>query len=248
LASDILKAESLSSQAQKRTQRDLFWAFLEAVKSHGGDKEVVIDGDGKKFRYADLSRAAFALSAPIKKATRGDENVGILLPTGAGAVIAFLSIHAAGRVPAMLNFTAGVKNLRAAANTAPFDTIVTARKFIEIAGLEQLIEQLSDFATILYLEDLTEQIGLGAKMRAIFGPFLPSLFVPNSAPDATGVILFTSGTEGNPKGVVLTHSNILANIEQIEQHVELEDDDIIFNPLPTFHCDRYIPPAIYARQ
>ena len=236
MASDILKAESLSSQAQKRTQRDLFWAFLEAVKSHGGDKEVVIDGDGKKFRYADLSRAAFALSAPIKKATRGDENVGILLPTGAGAVIAFLSIHAAGRVPAMLNFTAGVKNLRAAANTAPFDTIVTARKFIEIAGLEQLIEQLSDFATILYLEDLTEQIGLGAKMRAIFGPFLPSLFVPNSAPDATGVILFTSGTEGNPKGVVLTHSNILANIEQIEQHVELEDDDIIFNPLPTFHC------------
>ncbi len=236
MASEILKAESLSAQAHKRTQRDLFWAFLDAVKTHGDDKEIIIDGDGKIFRYADLSRAAFALSAPIKKATRGDENVGILLPTGAGAVIAFLSIHAAGRVPAMLNFTAGMKNLKAAADTAPFDTIVTARKFVEIAGLEKLIEQLSDFATILYLEDLKEQIGVGAKMRAVLGPLMPSLFVPKSAADDTGVILFTSGTEGNPKGVVLTHANILANIEQIEQHVELEEDDIIFNPLPTFHC------------
>ena len=236
MASDILYAESLTASGHKRTQRDLFFAFVDACKLHGKDKEVIIDGDGRKFRYADLQRAAFALSAPIKKHTRGDENVGILLPTGAGAVIAFLSIHAAGRVPAMLNFTAGMKNLKAAADTAPFDTIITAHKFIEIAGLEKLMEQLSEFATILYLEDLQKEIGISAKLRAVLGPVFPSLFVPRNAPDDTGVILFTSGTEGNPKGVVLTHSNILANIEQIEQHVELEDDDIIFNPLPTFHC------------
>ena len=233
---EILKAESLSAKGQARTQRDLFSAFLAAAKTHGADKKIIIDGDGRSFIYKDLSRAAFALSAPIKKHTRGDENVGIFLPTGAGAVIAFLSIHAAGRVPAMLNFTAGMKNLRAAANTAPFDTIVTAHKFIEIAGLESLIEQLSEFATILYLEDLQKEIGVSAKIRAVLGPLIPSLFVPMPAPSETGVILFTSGTEGNPKGVVLTHSNILANVEQIEQHVELEDDDIIFNPLPTFHC------------
>jgi len=236
LASDILHAESLSASAHQRTQRDLFFAFVDACKKHGTDKEVIIDGDGRKFRYADLMRASFALSAPIKKHTRGDKNVGILLPTGAGAVIAFLSIHAAGRVPAMLNFTAGMKNSKAAADTAPFDTIVTAHKFIEIAGLKKLIEQLSEFATILYLEDLQKEIGIGAKLRAVLGPVFPSLFVPKNVPDDTGVILFTSGTEGNPKGVVLTHSNILANVEQIEQHVELEEDDIIFNPLPTFHC------------
>jgi len=236
LASKILQGESLSPQAHKRTQRDLFYAFVDACKKHGTDKQVIIDGDGRKFKYADLMRASFALSSPLKKHTRGDENVGILLPTGAGAVIAFLSIHAAGRVPAMLNFTAGMKNLKAAADTAPFDTIITAHKFIEIAGLESLIEALSEFATILYLEDLQKEIGVSAKIRAVLGPLMPSLFVPNSAPDDTGVILFTSGTEGNPKGVVLTHSNILANVEQIEQHVELEEDDIIFNPLPTFHC------------
>jgi len=236
LASKILQGESLSPEAHKRTQRDLFYAFIDACKRYGTDKSILIDGDGRKLNYADLMRASFALSAPIKKHTRGDKNVGILLPTGAGAVIAFLSIHAAGRVPAMLNFTAGMKNLRAAANTAPFDTIITAHKFIEIAGLESLIEGLSEFATILYLEDLQKEIGIGAKLRAVLGPLMPSLFVPKNVPDDTGVILFTSGTEGNPKGVVLTHSNILANVEQIEQHVELEDDDIIFNPLPTFHC------------
>jgi len=75
----------------------------------------------------------------------------------------------------MLNFTAGMKNLKAAADTAPFDTIITAHKFIEIAGLEKLMEQLSEFATILYLEDLKEEIGVGAKMRAVLGPIFPSL-------------------------------------------------------------------------
>ena len=236
METDILKAESLSTVAAKRIRRGLFSAFLDACKIKGEDAVVVIDGDGRGFTHKALMRASLALSVPIKKITRGDANVGILLPTGAGAVIAFLSIHAAGRVPAMLNFTAGIKNLKAAAVTAPFDTIVTARKFIQIAGLEKLIEQLSEFTTILYLEDLQKQIGLGAKLKALLGPLFPALFVPKVSPDDTGVILFTSGTEGNPKGVVLTHANILANIEQIEQHVELEEDDIIFNPLPTFHC------------
>ena len=136
----------------------------------------------------------------------------------------------------MLNFTAGVTNLKAAATTAPFDTIITSRKFIEIAGLETLASELSEFLTLIYIEDLKNEIGMMCKLRAVLGPILPALFVPKVTPDDTGVILFTSGTEGKPKGVVLTHANILANIEQIEQHVELEDDDIIFNPLPMFHC------------
>ncbi len=232
----ILKSENLSKRGQRRIRRNLFGAFLEACKSNGADKKILTDGDGRVFSYGELRRAAFALSAPLRKITDPHENVGILLPTGAGAVIAFLSIHAAGRIPAMLNFTAGVKNLKAAAQTAPLKTVVTAHKFIELAGLEALIEQLSDVVNIIYLEDMREEIGLGGKLRAVLGPIVPRLFVPHSSPDATGVILFTSGTEGNPKGVVLTHSNILANIEQIDEHVQLEETDIFFNPLPTFHC------------
>lgn len=232
----ILKSEALSKRAQRRIRRSLFEAFLEACKTQGADRKIVTDGDGRIMSYGELCRAAFALSSPIRKMTEPDENVGILLPTGVGAVIALLSIHAAGRTPAMLNFSAGVKTLKAAVATAPLKTVVTARKFVELAGLSSLMAELSTVVNIVYLEDMREEIGLAGKIRAVIGPLLPKLFTPRCSPDDTAIILFTSGTEGNPKGVVLSHANILGNIEQIQEHVKLEDGDIFFNPLPTFHC------------
>lgn len=231
-----LKSDDLSVRGQDRIQRNLFEAFLDACKTQGLKTPIITDGDDRKFTYGELLRAALALSSPLRKRTNTSDNIGILLPTGAGAVIALLSIHAAGRVPAMLNFTAGIKNLKAAIKTAPISTVVTAHKFIEIAGLHDLIDELSKVVTIIYLEDLREEIGIAGKIRAVIGPILPALFAPKAAPNDTAIILFTSGTEGNPKGVVLTHTNILANIEQIEQHVQLEPGDSFFNPLPTFHC------------
>ena len=236
MTAQMVQAEPLSARGQKRIRRTLMSAFLEACRTFGQDKPIVTDGDGRQFNYGELRRAAFALSGPLKSSTKNEASVGILLPTGAGAVIALLALHVAGRVPAMLNFTAGAKNLKAAAQTAPFKTIITARKFIELGGLESLVEELSEFATILYLEDIRETLGLGDKMRALFGPVLPSVFLAKGHHDDPGIILFTSGTEGAPKGVVLSHSNILANIEQIEEHVEILPTDIFFNPLPTFHC------------
>ena len=232
----VLESESLSKRGQKRIHRNLFEAFVEACRTQGANKKILTDGDGRVLTYGELLRAAFALSSPIHKATEPRENVGILLQTGAGTVIALLSIHAAGRTPAMLNFTAGIKNLKAAARTAPLKTVITARKFIELANLSSLIDKLSDAVRIIYLEDMREEIGLSGKLRAVLGPRVPALLMPRSSPEETGIILFTSGTEGNPKGVVLSHANILANIEQIEEHVLLEESDIFFNPLPTFHC------------
>lgn len=236
VGTEILNSEALSRTAIKRTRRSLIQAFLKACRTYGANKKILTDGDGRQLTYGELRQAAFALSAPIKTQTSGDDNVGIMLPTGAGAMIAFLSTHAAGKVPAMLNFTAGIKNLKAAAKTAPFNKVLTAHKFIEMGGLEELVQELSGDMEFIYLEDLREELGVSDKLRAVLGPIFPVLFVPRRSPDSTGVILFTSGTEGNPKGVVLTHANILANVEQIEQHVELLPSDIFFNPLPTFHC------------
>ncbi len=233
---EILKADPLSKRGQRRIKRNLLDAFLEACKAHGAKTNIVTDGDGRVFTYGELRQAIFGLSSPLKRLTPEGSNIGIFLPTGAGAVIALLSIHAADRTPAMLNFSAGIKNLKAAVATAPLKTVVTARKFIDVAGLSSLIAELSEVVEVIYLEDLKDEVGFKGKLRAVLGPIFPRLFVGYEGHNETGVILFTSGTEGNPKGVVLTHSNILANIEQIEEHIDLDPTDIFFNPLPTFHC------------
>ncbi|MEQ8179766.1 MAG: AMP-binding protein [Amphiplicatus sp.] len=232
-------AAQLSDKARRvmrRSRRSIFQAYIQSAWRKGAKTLAVIDGDGKKFAYQDITRAAFAISGPIARRTVKDEKVGVLLPTGAGILIAFLAILARGRIPAMLNFTSGAKNLRAACKAAQVSRVVTAKKFIEIGGYEKLIEDLSGAVDFIYLEDAREQITKTDKARALFGPFLPQILAANPDPDETGVILFTSGTEGDPKGVALSHANILANIEQIAQHVEIAPTDIFFNPLPAFHC------------
>lgn len=220
----------------RRSRRSIFQAYVQSAWRKGAKALAVIDGDGRKLVYQDITRGAFAISGPIARRTVKGERVGVLLPTGAGILIAFLAILAGGRVPAMLNFTAGARNIKAACKAAEVSRVVTAKKFIELAGLEKLVEELSGAVDFIYLEDAREEISKLDKARALFGPFLPSLLAANPHPDETGVILFTSGTEGDPKGVVLSHANILANIEQVAQHVEILPTDIFFNPLPAFHC------------
>lgn len=221
---------------ERRSKRSIFQAYLQSARKNGAKTTALIDGDGKKFPFQDITRAAFALGGALARKTAKDERVGVLLPTGAGAMIALFAILSRGRVPAMLNFTSGSRNLLAACKAAEVSRIVTAKKFVELANLQKLIDELSDAVDIFYLEDLKEEIKPRDKALAIVGPMLPSLFAAHPDPEEPGVILFTSGTEGAPKGVVLSHRNIVANIEQISAHVELLPTDVFFNPLPTFHC------------
>lgn len=233
-------SEAVSAKASgpiaSKARRSIFQAFLSTMRRMGAKTPAFIDGDGKTYDYQTIARAAFALSGPIARMTTRGEKVGVLLPTGAGLVIAFLAILARGRTPAMLNFTAGAKNIRAAARAAEVTHIVTARKFIEIAGLDKLIAEISPSLTLNYLEDLKNEVTSADKARAAAGPFAPWALAAHPHPDEPAVILFTSGTEGDPKGVVLSHANIIANIEQISAHVRIEPADIFFNPLPAFHC------------
>ena len=221
---------------ERRSRRAIFQAYLESARKNGAKTVAVTDGDGKDFTFQDITRASFALGGALGRMTAKDERVGILLPTGAGAVIALFALLSRGRVPAMLNFTSGSKNLLAACKAAQVGRIVTAKKFVELANLDKLISELADAVDIVYLEDVKDQVKPQDKALAILGPIFPSLLSARSDPEEPGVILFTSGTEGAPKGVVLSHRNIVANIEQISAHVVLEPSDKFFNPLPTFHC------------
>lgn len=220
-----------------RTQTNLFAGLLKAKREFGGRRVIIVDGDDRELTYNEIVQACFGLGSALCRYTEKNENVAVMLPTGAGAVIAFYSLLAYGRVPAMFNFTAGSRNLKAAGQAAKVTKIVTARKFVELGSLEPLIEELSERFEIIYLEDVREKLSLKDKLAGGLGPVFPSLFKAATPYKKTGVVLFTSGTEGDPKGVVLSHENVMANVEQVRAHIELfPDKDVLFNPLPTFHC------------
>ncbi|PHS28617.1 MAG: 2-acylglycerophosphoethanolamine acyltransferase [Robiginitomaculum sp.] len=226
----------MSTYRPSKSRKSIFAALLRARRQFGGKTVAIVDADDRTFTYTEIIRAAFALGSVLRRYTKAGEKVGILLPTGAGSIIAFFALLAYGRIPAMLNFTSGPRNLKAAFGVAEIATIITAHRFISLAKLEKLEETLKKDVKILYLEDVREEIGLIDKIAGAAGPILPFLFRARPSPDAPGVILFTSGTEGDPKGVVLSHSNVVANVEQIRAHIDLRTTDVVFNPLPTFHC------------
>ena len=220
-----------------RTRTDLFAALLRASREFGKGKVIVIDGDGRKLTYKEIIQGSFGLGSALAAKTKAGESVGVMLPTGAGAVVGFYALSAYNRVPAMLNFTAGSRNLKAAMRAAEITKIITARRFVELGGLEGLIDELSDSAEIIYLEDVREKLSLKDKLAGLIGPVAPGLIRRPARYKSPGVVLFTSGTEGEPKGVVLSHENVMANVEQVRAHIGLSTEtDKLFNPLPTFHC------------
>jgi acyl-[acyl-carrier-protein]-phospholipid O-acyltransferase/long-chain-fatty-acid--[acyl-carrier-protein] ligase len=216
--------------------KPVFRAFAAARSRFGGSRVCVFDVDDSPRTYDEIMRGALALGHALKGGTKKGECVGVMLPTGAGAIATFLALTAYGRVPAMLNFTAGASAIKSAIRTAKVKKIATARRLVSNAGLESLVAELSRVAEIVYLEDVRESLSLLDKLAAAIGQFVPSAISSNPSPDAPAVILFTSGTEGEPKGVALSHRNLLANVEQVRVHLELYPSDILLNPLPAFHC------------
>jgi len=219
-----------------RTRVTLFEALLRARAAKGGKTPILEDHERRVLTYDDLVRAAFALGGRLKKFTDKGETVGLMLPSGVAHTASFFALHAIGRTPAMLNFTAGAMNLKAACEAAKVRRVVTARKFIEIAKLESLIADLSPLVDITYLEDVRAEIGLFDKLGALVKGLFPKTFAAKAAPDDTGVILFTSGSYGAPRGAVLSHANIVANVEQCYAHVPFDPEWRFFSPLPMFHC------------
>jgi len=219
-----------------RTRVTLFEALLRARDARGGKFPILEDHERRVLSYDDIVRAAFALGGKFDTLIKKRETVGIMLPTGAGAVVTFFALQAIGRTPAMINFTAGALNLRAACEAANVRKILTSRTFIKLAKLEALEAELSKFATLIYLEDVRKTIDIGDKLVALAKGSFPRVFAAKGSPDDTAVILFTSGSYGTPKGAVLSHANLVANVEQGYSHVPFEPDFSFFSPLPMFHC------------
>lgn len=218
----------------KYTPQTLMQALVNAQAKHHHPGYALADAQGSELSLKKLLLAARVLGFKLNRLLSDQSQVGVLLPNVAGMAATFFALQAYGKVPALLNFTAGEAALSSACKTAQLQTVLTSRKFIELAGLEALAESLSQQVQLVYLEDVRAQIGLGVKLKALLTPKsrLPGLVVdPNSA----AVMLFTSGSEGLPKAVVLSHNNIVSNVEQISAMFALLPNDGVFNALPTFH-------------
>ena len=150
------------------------------------------------------------------------------------------------RIPAMLNHSTGIANTLIACQTANIKTIYTSRKFIDVAKLNEMIDHLKEAGVnIIYLEDLRSSINLLDKLKGMLMAQLPTLsykFITTSKSmrhlqdiNSPAVILFTSGSEGTPKGVVLSHLNVQSNRCQINACVDFTSSDKVFNALPVFH-------------
>jgi acyl-[acyl-carrier-protein]-phospholipid O-acyltransferase/long-chain-fatty-acid--[acyl-carrier-protein] ligase len=173
------------------------------------------------------------IARKIAAVTRPGETVGLMLPNANGSAVAFMAVQSAGRVAAMLNFTAGPFNVIAAAKMTQARIVLSSRAFVEKGKLEGLVKTLEDHVKFVWLEDLRDGATTPDKLISWLARGR-ALARPN--PHSPAVVLFTSGSEGAPKGVALTHANLLANCAQVAARFDFTPADIMFNPLPVFHA------------
>ena len=215
----------------------LFAALLRARGRHGWRYPVLEDTSGVHVDYMKLVAGALVLGRRFAALTEPGERVGVLLPNVNAAAVVFYALQAFGRVPAMLNFSAGPANLEAAVVTARLRLVISSGEFVAKAKLEPAIAAIGGHAKLLWLEDLRGQVSTWERLRGLVGGLFagPMHRRLGLRRDDPAVVLFTSGSEGRPKGVVLSHGNILANCAQVCARVDFNQLDKVFNALPVFH-------------
>ena len=212
--------------------RTLFEALVDARARFDTGRPAVEDPLGGSLSYRKLIAGAQVLGGKIAPLAPEGANVGVLLPNSVGVAVTFFALQSIGRVPAMLNFTAGAVNMTAACRAAKVEIVLTSRAFVEKARLADVVAALGAEARIVYLEDVKAGVTLLDKLRGLARRGRP---LARRAATDPAAILFTSGSEGTPKGVVLSHRNILANAMQSLHRVAVNGQDKVFNVLPVFH-------------
>ena len=218
-------------------RQTIFTSLLESRTIYGGKHRIAEDMDRIPLSYNDLITRSMAIGHALKNITATGENVGVFLPNSTKTLMTILGLQLHRRVPAMLNYSMGSASLLSACHTAQVNTVLTSRRFIELGGFSEEADHLSQQCTLVYLEDLAKNISALDKLAALIKSKTTAFWYNDKqfSPDNPAVVLFTSGSEGTPKGVVLSHANILGNLKQLEACINFNARDIVLNFLPMFH-------------
>ncbi|MGB2589143.1 MAG: acyl-[ACP]--phospholipid O-acyltransferase [Candidatus Acidiferrum sp.] len=229
--------QDLSAEAferRKRHMKPLPRMFLYTARRHAF-RFAMADGQTPKLTFlAVLARTLF-LARRLRKTWQGQEMVGVLLPPSIPGALVNFAAMLMGKVPVNLNYTASNETLESCAKQCNLKTVITARAFLERVHVQPPAEAI-------FLEDLAKKPGFGERTGAALACLLPARLVEKYAGserktqlEDIATIIFSSGSTGEPKGVVLTHYNVAANVEQLNQVFLLHPDDRIMGILPFFH-------------
>ena len=219
-----------------RKPQTIFEAVLDTVERTGKNVQVVRDIRPAHDTYGTVVKASLALGRLFSKITEPGEVVGVLMPNVGPGAYSILGLWAFGRVPAMINYTAGLDGMQSALKAAKIKTLITSKSFLEKAPFGATVRKLQG-VKITYLEDLRPMLTLGDKLWLIlWATRFPRSVIKPVKPTDPAVVLFTSGSEGKPKGVVLSHDAILANCAQVLASFDLNSRDRFLSAMPLFHA------------
>jgi acyl-[acyl-carrier-protein]-phospholipid O-acyltransferase / long-chain-fatty-acid--[acyl-carrier-protein] ligase len=235
-ASESMRKVMQRSAFEARKPGTVFERMLDAMALHGKSRMVLEDINQKPASYKDVLKGSLALGRLACKFTSEGEFVGVLMPNVNAAVYLLFGMTAMRRVPAMLNYTAGTEGMQSACRSTKIKVIFTSRAFLEKAKLVNVVNGLRD-VKILYLEDLRAQFGIADKLWLIgWARWFPRTVIKPVKPHDPLVVLYTSGSEGKPKGVVLSHDSVLSNCDQVYAILDFTRKDKFLSALPLFHA------------